>query len=89
MSENGRIVAIKVSKLGSNEIENAQIEARILNKISNTDPDTNHLVKIFDSFAFRHYYLIVTEMMDLDLYNFMKKRSFDPVSSQLLRRIAY
>ena len=88
MCENGRIVAIKISKQGSSETDNAQIEARILNRISNLDPETNRLVKIFDSFYFRRYFLIVTEMLDMDLYGYLKKRSFDPISIDLLRNIA-
>lgn len=89
MSENGRIVAIKISKYGQSETDNAQIEARILNKISNSSqPDEHHLVQIFESFKFRGYFFIVTEMLELDLYNYLKKRSFDPVPGELLRAIA-
>ena len=88
MAENGRIVAVKISKQGNNETENAFTESRILNKISNLDPDTNRLIKIYDSFFFRHHFLIVSEMLDLDLYSYMKKRSFDPISIDLLKRVA-
>ena len=88
MSENGRIVAIKISKNSHSDTENAQIEAKILNKISNCDPDSNCLVQIYDSFYFRRHFLIVTEMMDLDMYNYMKKRSFDSMAIDLLKRVA-
>ena len=88
MAENGRIVAVKISKQGSNDTENAFTESRILNKISNLDPDTHRLIKIYDSFFFRHHFLIVSEMLDLDLYSYMKKRSFDPISIDLLKRVA-
>ena len=88
MAENGRIVAVKISKQGNNDTENAFTESRILNKISNLDPDANRLIKIYDSFFFRKHFLIVSEMLDLDLYSYMKKRSFDPISFDLLKRVA-
>ena len=86
--ENGRPVAIKICKQGNGETENAFLESKILNKISNTDPDVNCLIKIYDSFMFRRHFLIVTEMLDTDLYGYMKKRNFNPIKTDVLKGIA-
>jgi len=68
MKENGRMVAIKISKAEQSETENAQIEAKFLTKIANRNPDRYSLVKAYDRFFFRHHFFIVTELLDINLY---------------------
>ena len=88
MKENGRPVAIKVNKYNKTDFENAQIEARILMRIVWRDPDKYNLLKVLDSFIFRRHFLIVTEMLDMSLYNYIKKPKFKGMPRELLKRIS-
>ncbi len=71
MKEAGRLVAIKISKNETGETENAQIEAKILMRIHAREPDKHGLVKIASRFFFRKHYFIVTEILDINLYQFL------------------
>ena len=82
MKENGRIVAIKISKNTKQDTENAQIEAKILERLSRDEPDKHRLIKIYDSFFFRRHFLIVTEMLDINLFSYTKKPTFEGMMGQ-------
>ena len=43
---------------------------------------------MYDSFYFRRHFLIVTEMMDLNLYSYLKQNNFKAVNTALLKRIS-
>ena len=73
MKDHGKEVAIKISKNSENDTSNAQLETRFLSKILASEPDKHRLLKIYDSFFFRQHYLIVTEMLDIDLYSYIKR----------------
>jgi len=72
MKEGARDVAIKISKYGKHDTDNASQEAKLLKKIMGNNPDTWGLVKMYDSFYFRHFFIIVFELLDMNLYKYIK-----------------
>lgn len=57
-------------------------------RIAANDPDKHRMIRIVESFFFRRHFLIVTEMLDINLYEFIKKRSYKGMQREQLRRVA-
>ena len=72
MRVDGRDVALKISKNRKSETDNAAVEAKLLTKILGRDPDKYCIVKMLDSFYFRKHFVIVFELLDMNLYKFIK-----------------
>lgn len=72
MKDSGMPVAIKISKNKKSETDNARVEARLLKRILGKDPDKYGIVKMYDSFQFRRYFIIVFELLDMNLYKYIK-----------------
>ena len=66
-------------------MENASDEAKLLKIILGKDPDRHGIVKMIDSFYFRHHYVIVFELLDLNLYRYIKQPNFEGMRKDLLR----
>ena len=64
------------------------IESKILFRILSKKGQNFNLLKIYDAFTFRRHFFIVTEMMDINLYDYSKLLNFKPIAKDLLRRIA-
>lgn len=69
------MVAAKISKNKKFDVDNANVEIKILNKLqsytSNIDNEGfDCLVQMIDSFRFRQHVLIIFECLSLNLYNF-------------------
>lgn len=88
MKDSGRPLAIKISKNKKQETDNARVEARLLKRILGKDPDKYGIVKMFDSFYFRKHFIIVFELLDCNLYKYIKQPSFRGMNKDLLRQIA-
>ena len=85
--ENGKIVAVKLSSNKKRDTENAAKEAKYLEKILGKDPDKYCIVKMLDHFYFRRHFVIVFEMLDMNLYKFIMQPSFKGWQSDQLRKI--
>lgn len=72
MKDGGRTVAVKISKNKKQETDNASVEANLLTRILGKDPDKYGIVKMYDSFMFRRHYIIVFELLDINLYKYIK-----------------
>ena len=88
MKHNGKVVAIKIGKNTTRETDNAQIEAKFLKRIAANDPEKHRMIRIVESFFFRRHFLIVTEMLDVNLYEYIKQRSYKGLEREQLRRVA-
>ena len=88
MKEGGRSVAVKISKNKKQEVDNAVVEARLLARINSKDPDKYGIVKMLDSFHFRRHYIIVFELLDINLYRYIKQPGFRGMNRDLLRQVA-
>ena len=89
--ERQRVVAVKIGKNKKFDVDNAQVEVRILKKLRTKDPNKNshyhegydRIVEYLDSFNFRQHVVIVFEYLHFNLYKFMKvnklkRPTFDP-----------
>ena len=97
------VLAIKIITLiDENRLENSMIEASLLKKISSLDKKNKyHCLKCVDSFMFTknkiQYYAIVTELLDINLYQFLKQNSYrgytmtqiQDIAKQILEGIAF
>ena len=71
MKENGSPVAIKISKNGKKEIQNAQTELKILEYLNQKDTDKFNILKFYESLNFRGHFLIVTEILEMNLIEYI------------------
>ena len=88
MKEGARDCAIKISKTGKHDTDNASLEANLLKKIMGKNPDRWGIVKMYDSFYFRHFFIIVFELLDINLYKYIKQPNFKGMDKGLLRTLA-
>ena len=54
----------------------AEREAKILQIVNQRDINEKNVLKIYDSFMFRGHFLIVTEMLNMSLYDYTKAPLF-------------
>ena len=69
----GNEVALKLSKSAKSEAHYALLESKLLKKIQiqSDYPDANGIVKMLDSFTFRHHFVIVFELLHVNLCTWM------------------
>jgi len=88
MKNDGNDVAIKISRNRHKDVVNAQVEVRILKQILGKFPDRHGIVKMIDNFQFRGYYFIVFELLEINLYRYIKEPTFTGMKKEYLRQIA-
>ncbi|CAH2446072.1 Protein kinase [Komagataella phaffii CBS 7435] len=91
-------VAIKIIKAVPKYREAAKVELRVLSTLRKYDPNNNnHCIQIKECFDFRNHICIVTDLLRISLYDFMKSNQMLPfpgshvqaICRQLLRSVAY
>ena len=83
-----RLVAIKISKAGKEDIENSKIELKFLKRIGRKDPKDYNLLDVYDSFTFRNHFFIVTEVLESNLYHYIMRNKSEGMPRELLRNVA-
>ena len=78
-------MAVKISKNKKQDTDNASVEAKLLARILGKDPDKYGIVKMFDSFFFRRHFIIAFELLDINLYKYIKQPGFRGMNKDLLR----
>ncbi|KAK9460164.1 kinase-like domain-containing protein, partial [Lipomyces oligophaga] len=87
--KNGGVVAIKVIRNRRRFHSQAVTEARILQNLSNWDPeDSHHFVRVSGNFYFRNHLCIITELLSMNLYEMLKVNEFKSFPTPLIRRMA-
>lgn len=71
------MVAAKLGKNKKFDVDNANVEIKILRSLQEDIPDTDqegrgNIVEYYDSFKFRQHVIIIFEMLHYNLYKFMK-----------------
>lgn len=65
------------------------VEVKILETLKKEDlNDKKNVVRILDHFVFRKHLILVFELLNMNLYEFIKANNFNGVSSSLVRRFA-
>ncbi|KAF2462143.1 hypothetical protein BDY21DRAFT_368265 [Lineolata rhizophorae] len=85
----GKLVAIKIIRNKKRFHHQALIEVNILQKIRDWDPRNQHsMIRFTQSFYFRQHLCISTELLGMNLYEFIKVHEFRGFSLDLIRRFA-
>ncbi|TAQ87838.1 hypothetical protein B7494_g3852 [Chlorociboria aeruginascens] len=83
----GVLVAIKIIRNKKRFHQQALVEVNILKKLREWDPQNKHsMVNFVQSFYFRGHLCISTELLDMNLYEFIKSNSFRGFSLKVVRR---
>jgi dual specificity tyrosine-phosphorylation-regulated kinase 2/3/4 len=83
----GTLVAVKIIRNKKRFHQQALVEVNILKKLREWDPKNKHsMVNFTQSFYFRGHLCISTELLDMNLYEFIKSNSFRGFSLKLIRR---
>ncbi|KAI9717626.1 MAG: hypothetical protein M1812_004571 [Candelaria pacifica] len=83
----GVVVAIKIIRNKKRFHQQALVEVNILQKLREWDPHNKHsMVNFTQSFYFRGHLCISTELLGMNLYEFIKSNDFRGFSLKLIRR---
>ncbi|KAI1501445.1 hypothetical protein F5X99DRAFT_199958 [Biscogniauxia marginata] len=83
----GVLVAVKIIRNKKRFHQQALVEVNILQKLREWDPKNKHsMVNFTHSFYFRGHLCISTELLDMNLYEFIKSNNFRGFSLKLIRR---
>ncbi|KAI9793459.1 MAG: hypothetical protein M1833_000745 [Piccolia ochrophora] len=83
----GGLVAVKIIRNKKRFHQQALVEVNILQKLREWDPNSKHgMVSFTQSFYFRGHLCISTELLGMNLYEFIKSNDFRGFSLKLIRR---
>ncbi|EED19728.1 protein kinase, putative [Talaromyces stipitatus ATCC 10500] len=83
----GQLVAVKIIRNKKRFHQQALVEVNILQKLKEWDPHRKHSVINFtQSFYFRGHLCISTELLGMNLYEFIKAHNFKGFSLKLIRQ---
>ncbi|XP_077104337.1 homeodomain-interacting protein kinase 3 isoform X2 [Siphateles boraxobius] len=81
------IVAVKILKNHPSYARQGQIEVGILSRLSSENADEHNLVRAFECFQHRSHTCLVFEMLEQNLYDFLKQNKFSPLPLKVIRPI--
>lgn len=81
------IVAIKILKKHPSYARQGQIEVSILTRLSVENAEENNFVRAFECFQHKNHTCLVFEMLQQNLYDFLKQNKFTPLPLYCIRPI--
>ena len=81
------IVAIKILKNQPSYARQGQIEIQILHRLSQESADDYNFVRAFECFTHKNHACLVFEMLEQNLYDFLKQRNYHPIPLKCIRPI--
>lgn len=81
------IVAIKILKNHPSYARQGQIEVSILGRLSTENADEFNFVKAYECFQHHNHTCLVFEMLEQNLYDFLKQNKFSPLQLRVIRPI--
>ncbi|KAK3102981.1 hypothetical protein FSP39_015490 [Pinctada imbricata] len=81
------IVAIKILKNHPSYARQGQIEVSILTRLSHENADEYNFVRAFECFQHKNHTCLVFEMLEQNLYDFLKQNKFQPLPLKYIRPI--
>ncbi|XP_061395318.1 dual specificity tyrosine-phosphorylation-regulated kinase 2-like [Musca vetustissima] len=83
-------VALKIVRNEARFYRQAQEEIRILHHLRRQDKyNTMNIIHMYDYFTFRNHMCITFELLNINLYELIKKNGFKGFSLQLIRKFAH
>ncbi|XP_075693891.1 homeodomain-interacting protein kinase 3 [Rhinoderma darwinii] len=81
------VVAVKILKNHPSYARQGQIEVGILARLSNENADEFNFVRAHECFQHRNHTCLVFEMLEQNLYDFLKQNKFSPLPLKVIRAI--
>ncbi|XP_048118399.1 homeodomain-interacting protein kinase 3 isoform X2 [Alosa alosa] len=81
------VVAVKILKNHPSYARQGQIEVSILARLSGENADEHNLVRALECFQHRSHTCLVFEMLEQNLYDFLKQNKFSPLPLKVIRPI--
>ncbi|XP_078424649.1 homeodomain-interacting protein kinase 2 isoform X4 [Cetorhinus maximus] len=81
------IVAIKILKNHPSYARQGQIEVSILARLSTESADDYNFVRAYECFQHKNHTCLVFEMLEQNLYDFLKQNKFSPLPLKYIRPI--
>ncbi|TRZ16809.1 hypothetical protein HGM15179_010318 [Zosterops borbonicus] len=81
------IVAIKILKNHPSYVRQGQIEVSILARLSTENADEFNFVRAYECFQHCNHTCLVFEMLEQNLYDFLKQNKFSPLQLKVIRPI--
>lgn len=85
----GEVVAVKILKNHPSYARQGQIEVSILARLSGENADEHNLVRAFECFQHRNHTCLVFEMLEQNLYDFLKQNKFSPLPLKVIRPVLH
>ena len=82
------IVAIKILKNHPSYARQGQIEVGILSRLSQENADEFNFVRAYECFHHKNHTCLVFEMLEQNLYDFLKQNKFQPLPLKFIRPIS-
>ncbi|XP_026221394.1 homeodomain-interacting protein kinase 3-like isoform X2 [Anabas testudineus] len=81
------VVAVKILKNHPSYARQGQIEVEILARLSSENADEHNVVRALECFQHRSHTCLVFEMLEQNLYDFLKQNKFSPLPLKIIRPI--
>ena len=81
------ICAIKILKNHPSYARQGQIEVSILSRLSQENADEFNFVRAYECFQHKNHTCLVFEMLEQNLYDFLKQNKFQPLPLKYIRPI--
>ncbi|XP_057692248.1 homeodomain-interacting protein kinase 3-like isoform X2 [Corythoichthys intestinalis] len=81
------VVAVKILKNHPSYARQGQIEVEILARLSSENADEYNVVRALECFQHRSHTCLVFEMLEQNLYDFLKQNKFSPLPLKIIRPI--
>ncbi|XP_038866552.1 homeodomain-interacting protein kinase 1-like isoform X4 [Salvelinus namaycush] len=81
------IVAIKILKNHPSYVRQGQIEVSILSRLSTENADEFNFVRSYECFQHKNHTCLVFEMLEQNLYDFLKHSKFSPLLLKSIRPV--
>merc|ERR1740128_303666 len=83
------VVAIKILKNHPSYARQGQIEVNILSRLSQENADEFNFVRAYECFTHKNHTCLVFEMLEQNLYDFLKQNKFQPLPLKYIRPITH
>ncbi|XP_059150882.1 homeodomain-interacting protein kinase 2-like isoform X2 [Physella acuta] len=83
------IYAIKILKNHPSYARQGQIEVGILSRLAQESADDYNFVRAYECFQHKNHTCLVFEMLEQNLYDFLKQNKFQPLPLKYIRPITY
>ncbi|XP_070686386.1 homeodomain-interacting protein kinase 3-like [Pempheris klunzingeri] len=81
------VVAVKILKNHPSYARQGQIEVEILARLSSENADEHNVVRALECFQHRSHTCLVFEMLEQNLYDFLKQNKFSPLPLKIIRPV--